>query len=46
MANRTTHRGRPEKVYAVRDKSGRFKDIQPYKRAHGQRIKRKSKKQT
>ena len=32
------------KLYAVRDKQGRFKDIQTYKRAHGQDIKRKSKK--
>ena len=31
------------KLYAVRDASGKFKDIQTYKRAHGQDIKRKSK---
>jgi len=31
------------KLYAVRDAAGRFKDIQTYKRAHGQDIKRKSK---
>jgi len=44
MANRTTHRSKPgKKLYAVRDKAGRFKDIQTYKRAHGQDIKRKSK---
>jgi hypothetical protein len=30
------------KLYAVRDKSGKFEDIQTYKRAHGQDIKRKS----
>jgi hypothetical protein len=37
MANRTTHRGKAgKKLYAVRAKSGRFKDIQTYKRAHGQ----------
>jgi uncharacterized protein YjhX (UPF0386 family) len=40
---RTTHRSRSgTKLYAVRDASGRFKDIQTYKRAHGQDIKRKS----
>lgn len=31
------------KLCAVRDKKGRFKDIQTYKRAHGQDIRRKSK---
>ena len=37
MANRTTHRSKAaKKLHAVRDKSGRFKDIQTYKRAHGQ----------
>src|SRR5262249_17761871 len=40
--NRTTHRTKSgKKLYAVRDKAGRFKDIQTYKRAHD--IKRKSK---
>ena len=44
MAKRTTHRSaKGSKLYAVRDKKGRFKDIQSYKRAHGQDIKRKSK---
>ena len=44
MAKRTTHRSSTgTKLYAVRDKSGRFKDIQTYKRAHGMDIKRKSK---
>ena len=32
-----------KKLYAVRDKSGKFKDIQTYKRAHGQDIKRRAK---
>ena len=32
-----------KKVYAVRDKSGKFKDIQSYKRAHGSDVKRRSK---
>jgi hypothetical protein len=43
-ARRTTHRSSAgKKLYAVRDKTGRFKDIQTYKRAHGSDIKRKSK---
>ncbi len=43
-ARRTTHRSsKGTKLYAVRDKSGKFKDIQTYKRAHGMDIKRKSK---
>ena len=46
MTKRTTHRSSSgKKLYAVRDKQGRFKDIQSYKRAHGQDIKRKSKKE-
>lgn len=41
MARRTTHRSRSgKKLYAVRDASGRFKDIQTFERAHGQDIKR------
>ncbi len=44
MAKRTTHRSKSgTKLYAVRDKKGRFLDIQTYKRAHGADIKRKSK---
>jgi hypothetical protein len=44
---RTTHRSvSGKKVYAVRDEKGRFKDIQTYKQAHGQDIKRKSKAET
>jgi len=43
-AKRTTHRSsKGTKLYAVRDKKGQFGDIQTYKRAHGQDIKRKSK---
>jgi DNA-binding protein HU-beta len=43
---RTTHRSvSGTKLYAVRDGTGKFKDIQTYKRAHGQDIKRKSKKE-
>jgi hypothetical protein len=44
MTKRTTHRSSTgTKLYAVRDAQGRFKDIQTYKRAHGQDIKRSSK---
>ena len=44
MAKRTTHRSSAgKKLYAVRDSSGRFKDIQTYERAHRADIKRKSK---
>ena len=43
---RTTLRSKSgKKLYAVRNKKGQFKDIQTYKRAHGQDIKRKSKKE-
>lgn len=43
MATRTTHRSRTgTKLYAVRTKTGQFEDIQTYKRAHGQDIKRSS----
>jgi uncharacterized protein YjhX (UPF0386 family) len=46
MAKRTTHKSASgKKLYAVRDKEGKFKDIQSYKRAHGQDIKRKAKKE-
>lgn len=41
---RTTHRSvSGTKLYAVRDAKGRFVDIQTYKRAHGQDVKRRSK---
>ena len=41
---RTTHRSASgKKLYAVRDAKGRFKDIQTYKRAHGEDVKRSSK---
>ena len=43
-ARRTTLRSsKGTKLYAVRDKTGKFKDIQTYKRAHSMDIKRKSK---
>jgi uncharacterized protein YjhX (UPF0386 family) len=45
-AKRTTHRSaKGTKLYAVRDKEGRFKDIQTYKRAHAADVRRKSKKE-
>jgi hypothetical protein len=41
---RTTHRSvTGTKLYAVRDSKGRFVDIQTYKRAQGQDIKRRAK---
>ena len=43
-SKRTTLRSKSgKKLYAVRNKKGQFKDIQTYKRAHGQDVKRKSK---
>lgn len=43
MATRTTHRSTAgRKLYAVRDKSGRFKDVQTYKRAHAQDLRTRS----
>jgi hypothetical protein len=43
-ARRTTHRSSTGKrLYAVRDASGKFKDIQPYERAHRGDLARKSK---
>ena len=46
MAKRTTHRSsKGTKLYAKRDKAGQFTDVQTYKRAHGQDVKRKSKKE-
>jgi hypothetical protein len=40
---RTTHRtSSGSKVYAVRDKSGKFKDVQSYKKAHGADVKKRS----
>ena len=42
-AKRTTHRTTgKKKVYAVRDRSGKFKDIQSYKKAHGSDVKRRA----
>ena len=41
---RTTHRSsKGKKLYAVRSKDGKFKDIQSYKKAHGADLKRSSK---
>lgn len=47
MPKRTTHRSTAgKKLYAVRDKEGKFEDIQTYKRAHSQDVKRKAKAET
>ena len=44
MAKRTTHRSvAGKKLYAVRDSSGRFKDIQTYERAHRADLRKTSK---
>jgi hypothetical protein len=46
MARRTTHRSTAgKKLYAVRDASGRFKDIQTYERAHRADLRKKSSKE-
>ena len=46
MTTRTTHRSSTgTKLYAVRNSKGQFKDIQSYKRAHAQDLKRKSKRE-
>ena len=43
-ARRTTHRSsKGMKLYAVRDRKGRFKDIQTYERAHRADLAHKSK---
>ena len=43
-SKRTTLRSASgKKLYAVRGKRGQFKDIQTYKRAHGQDVKRRAK---
>jgi DNA-binding protein HU-beta len=43
-ARRTTHRSsKGKKLYAVRGKTGKFKDIQSYKRAHSADLKKRSK---
>jgi len=43
-ARRTTHRSTAgKKLYAVRDRKGRFKDIQTPERAHRQDLTRHSK---
>ena len=42
-AKRTTHRSTAgKKLYAVRDASGQFKDIQKYERAHRADLRKKS----
>jgi hypothetical protein len=40
---RTTHRSKSgKKLYAKRGKQGRFEDVQSYKRAHGQDVRRQA----
>ena len=47
MATRTTHRSsKGTKLYAVRKKDGTFSDIQTFKRAHGQDLKRTAKRES
>ena len=46
MARTTMRSSKGKKLYAKRDKKGQFEDIQTYKRAHGQDIKRESKAET
>jgi hypothetical protein len=47
LKKRTTQRSKVgKKLYAERSKTGRFKDIQTYERAHGQDIPRVSKDET
>ena len=42
-SKRTTLRSKSgKKLYAVRNKKGQFKDIQSYKRAQGQDVRRRS----
>ena len=43
MARTTMRSSKGKKLYAKRNKKGEFSDIQSYKRAHGQDIKRKAK---
>jgi hypothetical protein len=46
-AKRTTHRSsKGKKLYAVRDASGKFKDIQTYERAHRADIAKTAKAET
>ena len=46
-ARRTTHRSTAgKKLYAVRDASGRFKDIQTFERAHRSDLAKTSKAET
>ena len=42
MAKRTTHRSsKGTKLYAERDKRGKFKDIQTFKGAHGRDLRKR-----
>ena len=47
VKKRTTHRStKGKKLYAERGQAGEFEDVQRYKRAHGQDVKRVSKAET
>jgi hypothetical protein len=47
MPTRTTHRSKTgTKLYAKRNAKGEFTDIQTYKRAHGQDVRRRAKSET
>ena len=41
MARTTLRSSKGKKLYAVRDKEGKFKDIQTYKRAHAADLRKK-----
>ena len=41
MARTTLRSSKGKKLYAVRDKKGKFKDIQTYKRAHAADLRKK-----
>jgi hypothetical protein len=41
MARTTLRSSKGKKLYAVRDKEGKFEDIQTYKRAHGADLRKK-----
>ena len=43
MKRTTLRSSKGKKLYAVRDAKGKFRDIQTFKRAHGQDIKRHAK---
>jgi len=46
MARTVLRSSKGKKLYAVRDKEGKFKDIQSYQRAHAADLRKKSKSET